>query len=137
MQPNRGIDGSQCDRHRNHRPNQFAGPEQSRPAGRLPQAYVPLHIFHDYNRIIHHQPDGEHNRQQGEQIQRESKNLHQKYRANQRNRDRHKRNQHRPQGSQKEEDHDRHNHQRFGQGLEHLANGLINILCRIIGDPPL
>ena len=101
LKRDRRIDRRERDGHGDDRADQFARAQQGRVQRRQPFADVALDVFHDDNGVIHHQPDGQHDRQQRQQVQREAQNLHQKHRADERNGNRQQRNQHRPQRAEK------------------------------------
>ena len=57
---------------------------------------MPLDVLHHNNRVINHQADREHNRQQSQKIDGETRHQHQENSPNQRNRNGDDRDQHRP-----------------------------------------
>ena len=57
--------------------------------------------------------------------------------ADQRHRDRHHRDQHRAEGAEEEEDDDHHDQQRVAEGLEHLLDGVVDVVGGVVGDAGL
>ncbi len=94
---------------------------------------MPLDVLDHHDRVVHHQPDGEHHCQQRQKVEREPKNLHQKYRTDQRHRDGHHRHQHRAQRAEEEEDHDHHDQQCLEQGLHHFVDRVLNVGRSVVG----
>ena len=52
--------------------DQFACANQRGVDGCFAFADMPLHVFHHHDRIVYHQTDREHDRQQCQQVQREA-----------------------------------------------------------------
>ena len=65
------------------------------------------------------------------------KDLHQEDRADQGYRNGDDRDQHRTEGAEEEEDHHHDDQQRVAKGLEHLLDGVLDIVGRIVGQPGL
>ena len=106
LQADGGIDRRQGDGHGDDRADQFAGAEQGRIERRLALAQVALHVFDHHDGIVHHQTDRKHDGQQGQQVDGKTEDLHQEYRADQRQRDGHHRDKHRAKGTQEQENDD-------------------------------
>jgi hypothetical protein len=102
--------------------------------GLLALVQVPLDVFHHHDRVVDDEADRQHDGQQRQQVDRESGNQHQKHRADQRNRDRHDRDEHGSERTEEQEDHDDHDEQRFGQGPQHFADGVVDVLGRVVRD---
>ncbi len=96
--------------------------------------HMTIHILHHNNRIIDHQPDGQHQREQGQQIDGVTQGLHDKEGTHQRERNRHQWHHHRTPAPQKEEDHHGDNHQRLKQCLDHLLNRAVDEFCTVIDN---
>ena len=60
-----------------------------------------------------------------------------KTRADQRDRDGHHRDQHRAEGAEEEEDDDHDDQQRLAEGLEHLVDGVRDVVGGVVGDAGL
>ena len=81
LHADRRIDCGERDRHRDDRADQFASAADCRLERAEPLVQVSLHIFHDDDRIIHDEPDGKHDGEQREQVQREAEREHEERRA--------------------------------------------------------
>ena len=90
-------------------------------------------VLQHHDGIVHHQTDGQHQRQQREGVDREPKQGHEGKRANQRHRNSHERNDGCPEGAQKHKNHQRHQHHRFQNGLEHSFDGAVNEHRVVVG----
>ncbi len=98
---------------------------------------MPLDVLHHDDGVIHHQPDGKDDGQQGQQVDGEAEDLHQKDGADQRHGNGHHRDEHRAEGAEKEKDDDHDDEQGVAQGLEHLVDGILDIIGGVVGDPGL
>ena len=94
-------------------------------------------VFDDDDGVVDHQADGEHDGQQGQQVDGEAENLHQKDRSDQRQRDRHHRDEDRAQRAEEQENDDDDDQQGVAEGLEDLADGIVDIFGGVVGDPRL
>ena len=88
LETDRRVDRGQRDRHGDDRTDQFARTGQRRLDPGLTQAHMPLDILDDDDRVVHHQPDRQHNREQRQQIEAEAEREHERRRTNQRHRHR-------------------------------------------------
>ena len=102
--------------------------------GRHPIAQMALDIFHHHDGVIDHQTDREHDREEGEEIEREPEDLHEKDPADERDRDRDYRHERGTQRAEKEKDHDHDDEEGFGQGLDDFVDCVVDVLGRVVGD---
>jgi hypothetical protein len=98
---------------------------------------VTRHVLHHHDGVVHHEADGEDDRQQGEEVDGEPEGLHQEDAADKRYRDRHHRDEHRAERAEEEEDDDHDDQQGVAQGLEHFANGAVDIFGGVVGHTRL
>jgi hypothetical protein len=94
-------------------------------------------VLQHHDRVIDHQADGQHQRQQGQRIHRETEHEHDGEGADQRDRDGHQRNQRRPHVAQEEEDDQHHQQDRLADGGEHRLDRAFDEDRRVVGDPRL
>ena len=135
LQADRQIHSRQRDSHRHHRSDEFPRSED-RGVERLHAIrQVALHIFHDHNRIVHHQTDAKDDGQQGEEVHREPRRLHQEYRAENRQGNCQYRNEHRAKRSKEKKNDDDDDQERFDKRLEHLADGIGDVNGRVVAHP--
>ena len=132
LQTDGNIHRRQGHGHGDHRTHQFPGADQRRLFWGAPFPQVPLHVFHHNDGVVHHQPHRQHDGQQGEQVEGEAGQLHQKHGADQRHRNGHHRHQHRAPGAEKQEDDPHHDQQGFHQGADHLANGVVHVFRGVV-----
>jgi len=130
----RGVDRGQRDRHGDDRVDQLPGGVDRRLEGAFPAAQVPLHVLDHDDRVVHHEPDREHDGEQRQQVDGEPGHGHDEDRADERDRDRHDRDEHRAPRPEEEEDDDDDDQQRLGQGLQHLLDGGADVDGRVVGD---
>ena len=79
-------------------------------------------------------PDGENNREQGEQVQRQIRHgQHQEEGADQRQRDRHDGNQDGPERSHEKKDHYGDDRDRLRERLNHVVDGVLNVFRQSYG----
>ena len=135
MQCNRRVNRGERERHRDDRSDQLACAFQCRLHTRQAFAHVPLNIFNNNNRVVYHKSDREHDREQRQQVQRETENLHQEQRADERDRNRHDRYDHGAERSEEQEDHEHHDEQRVDQSFHDFVNGVTDVSGRIVSDP--
>ena len=101
----------------------------------FPGVQMPLDVLHHHDRIVHDESDGEHDRKQCEQVDREAGGEHQERSANQRDRNRHDRNDQRADRAEEQKDHDDDDEQSFSKGREHLVDRVLDVFGRVVGDP--
>ena len=89
-------------------------------------------IFHHHDRVIHHQSDREHDRQQREQVQRETEHLHQEQGSDERNRNRHHWHDDRAEGAEEQKDHDHHDEQCVDQSFYDFVNRIVDVSGRVV-----
>ena len=134
MQRNWSVNGGKCERHRDDRADELASTFQRRIHARHAFAHVTLHIFNNDDRVVHHQSDRKHNRQQRQQIQREPERLHEEHRPDERNRDRHHGHDHGAERPEEQEDHQHYDEQRVDQSLYDFVDRVVDVRGRVIGD---
>ena len=91
-------------------------------------------VFHDDDRVVHHQPNGQYDRQQRQQIEREPENLHEKDGANKRNRNRNDRREHGTPRAQEQKDHEHHDAKRLDQRFEDFVHRVIDVSGGVVGN---
>src|SRR5256886_13148974 len=94
---------------------------------------VTFNVFDDNDGIVDDQPDREHNCQQGEEIEGEPEELHQKQCANERNWNRDNRDKNRSKRSEEEEDYDHHDEQMVDQRFYDFVNGIVDVGGGVVG----
>ncbi len=72
LEADRRIDRGQRDGHRDDRADQLARADERGLDARLALAHVPLDVFDHDDRVIHHQPDRQHDREDRQQVQAEA-----------------------------------------------------------------
>ena len=78
-----------------------------------------VNVFQHHNRVVHHQADGQHQAEQGEDIDSEAKQVQENKRADQGHRNRDKRNQRGAERAQENKDHRNHQQHRFQHRFVH------------------
>ena len=91
-----------------------------------------LNVFNDDNGVVDHQSDRQDDGKQGEQIERETEQLHQEERPNERDRNGNNRHNHRPKRSEEQKDHHHHDEQRIDQSFYHFVDGVVDVGRRIV-----
>ena len=132
LQSDRQVDRRQGDGHGDDRPDQFAGADQGRLHGGFPSADVALDVFQHDDGVVDHEADREDDRQQGEEVHGEPECLHQEDAADQGQRDRHHRDQNRAEGADEEENDDHDDEQRVAERLEHLPDGVRDVVGGVV-----
>src|SRR5258708_3111480 len=94
-------------------------------------------VFDDDNGVIHHETDGQHDGEEREQVQRETKNLHQEARADERDGNGDQWHEHRTHRAEKQKDDDGNDDERFGERVDDFVNRVINVGGRVVGDAAL
>jgi hypothetical protein len=87
-------------------------PRSAASNGRAALAQMALDVLDHDDGVVHHQPDGQHDGEQREQVQREAERLHQEDAADQGHRDGDDRHQRRADRTEEQEDHEDHDQQR-------------------------
>ena len=98
---------------------------------------MPLDVLHHDDRVIHHEPHREHDGEQGEEIDGEAGDQHEEHGADERDRDRDDRDDHSTHRAEEQEDHEDDDQQRLTQRLEHLVDGVLDVLGRVVRNPRL
>ena len=133
-QRDRRVHRREGDGHRDDGADQLARAGARRRQRRHARAHVPLDVLHDHDGVVDHEADGEHDGQQGEQVDGESEELHQRHGADQRDRYGDHRDQDRAQRAKEEEDDQHDDEQGLGQGVLHLAHGVLDVIGAVVGD---
>ena len=77
LEPDGHIDGDQHHRHRQNRAAEFARRDQRRLQRRFALlGHVPVDVFDDNDRVVDHQTDGKHQREQSQQVDRIAQRQH-------------------------------------------------------------
>ena len=134
LQSDRRVNGRERDRHGDDRTDQFARAHQGRVHARHAFAHMSLDVFDHDDGVIDDQSDREHDREQREQVECETKHLHEKQRADQRNRNRHDRHDHRTNGAEEQKDHDHHDEQRVDQSFYDFVDRVVDVGGGVVGD---
>ena len=131
------IDRDQHHGHRQNRAAQFARRHQRCLHRRLAfVAHVAVHVLDHDDGVIHHQADRQHQREQGQQVDRVTQGQHDEEGADQRQRHRNHRHQHGAETAQKQEDHHGDDQQRLDQGLDDLDDGGVDEGRGVVDDLP-
>src|SRR5690606_4799006 len=125
-QTNRGIDGSQRQRHGDYRTSHFTRAQQGGHHGRTPGSNMTVYVFNHYNRVVHDQTNSQHHGQQGQQVDAEAKGQHQGRGPQHGQGNGGQGNQHAAERTQAHVNHQHHDNHGFGQGLEYLINRGLN-----------
>ena len=83
------VDCRQHDGGGNNRSNEFPGTDQRGLYRRFSHAQMAFDIFYHDDGVVDHQPDGQYDGKQCQQVDAESENLHEKQATDQRQRDGH------------------------------------------------
>ena len=126
----RRIDGHEGQRHRDHRETDFLHADEGCLARRHAVFDVAINVFEHDDGVVDHQTDREHQREQGQRVDREPQRIHQGASADQRNRNRHQRHDGRAQIAQEKQNHQGHQH----HGLEDRR---IHVLDRLVDEDGL
>ncbi len=130
----RRVDRGQGQGHRDHRAGDLARPDQRRLRRGAALLDVAVDVFDDHDRVVDDEPDRQHHRQQGQQVEAEAQGRHQGPGADQRQRDRDDRDHHRAQAAEEQKDHDDDDADRHGQRELDLVDRGLDELRRIVGD---
>src|SRR5690606_4928302 len=125
-QTNRGIDGSQRQRHGDYRTSHFTRAQQGGHHGRTPGSNMTVYVFNHYNRVVHDQTNSQHHGQQGQQVDAEAKGQHQGRGPQHGQGNGGQGNQHAAERTQAHVNHQHHDNHGFGQGLQYLINRGLN-----------
>ena len=93
-----------------------------------------LDIFHHDDGIIDHNSHAQHDGQEGEQIDGEAKNLHEKNGSNERNRNGNHRHEHGTQGAQEKKNDDYDDEEGLAERLYDLLDRVFDINGAVVGD---
>ena len=104
---------------------------------RLAQLELTLHVLDDDDRVVHDQPDRQHQPAQRQRIDREAEGRHQRKRGHQRDRDRDHRDDRRPEPLEEDEHDDHDQHERLDQRVLDLLDVLVDVPRRVVDDPIL
>ena len=93
-----------------------------------------MHCFDHHDGIVDHDPDGQHQRKQRDQVERNAEILHENKGSDQRNRYRNGRYQRRPPVAKKKEDHQSDQYKSFHERVHHLLHRSVKKFGDIIAD---
>ena len=128
------VNGGERDGHGDDRQRDLVGAPDRRIERRHALLDVAVDVLHHHNRVVDHETDAEHERQQREQIDRIAERHQRDHHADQRKRDGDDRNEGRAQIAEEQENHHDHDRRRFGERLGHLVNRGADEGRRIVGD---
>ena len=131
------VNGCEGERHGDHRSDEFARTEQRGVERFEPLPQVAFDIFDDDNRIVHDETDRKNDGQKSQQINRETKNLHEKQTTNERNRNRENGYNDRAHRTEEKKNHDHHDQQRINERRGNFVNGVADVFGRIVTDAGL
>ena len=95
-----------------------------RPIGReVLLGHLGMHRLDHHDRVVHHDPDRQHQREERDQVDRQAEHQHEEERPDQGDRDRQGRDQRGTPVPEEQEDHQGHQHEGLEQGVEHLLDG--------------
>ena len=130
----RCVHGGERDRHRHHRKADLLRPLEGGRDRLHTLLDVAIDVLQHDDGIVHHQADRQHQREQGQRVDREAEHQHERERAHQRHRNRHQRHQHCAPVTQEEQAHRRHQQHRLPDGGEHRIDGALDEHRAVIGD---
>ncbi|MNO65045.1 hypothetical protein D3C76_557850 [compost metagenome] len=100
----------------------------------LLRAHHTLDVLQHHDGIVHHDTNGQHQAEQGQQVDGEAQRIHPGEGADQRNRNRQDRDQRGADVLQEQEDHQHHQDQRLDEGVDHLLDGHLHEHRGVVGD---
>ncbi len=130
----RRIDGRERDRHRHDRQRDLVRAPDRGVERRHPLLDVAIDVLDHDDRVVDDKADAEHQRQQGQKIDRIAERQQRDHHADQRQRNGDDRNEGRAQVAEKQEDDDDDDRRRFGQRLGDLVDRGADELGRVVGD---
>ena len=130
----RRIDRGERDGHGDDRIEDLARADQRRIERPHALLDMPVDVLDHDDGVVHHQPDGEHEREQRHQIDRVAERREQGEHADQRQRDGDDRDDGRPEIAEEQEDHHDDDDRRFAERLHHLPQRGANEVGGIIRD---
>ena len=95
---------------------------------------MPMHVLDDDDRVVDHEADSQHHRQQRQQIDRKPHEQHEKAAADQRQRHSQTGHDGRAHRSERQVNHEQYDEQCFAQGLEHFLDRIFDVLARVVRD---
>ncbi len=128
------IDRGKRDRHRNHRRGDLVRALQGRVARGHPLFHVAIDIFNDDDRVVHDETDRQHEREQGQEVQRIAKREKNCHHADERKRNGHDRDNRRAQIAEEKENHHDDDQRRFAKRLFDFSDRGTDEFRRVIGD---
>src|SRR4051794_1401938 len=93
-----------------------------------------MHRLDHHDRVVHHDPDRQHQREERDQVDREAEQQHEEEGPDQRDRDRQGRDQRGTPIAEEQEDHQGHQHEGLEQGVEYLLDGGLQERGDVVGD---
>ena len=134
LERDRRVDRRQGDGHGDDRRHELPRGVDRGLERRFPHVQVPLDVLDHDDGVVDDETDGQHDRQQSEEVDREAEEQHQQHRADERDRDGDDGNEHAPHGAEEEEDDDDDDDQRLGERLEHLVDRGLDVLRGVVRD---
>ena len=130
----RRIHGHQRECHGNDGEADFLGTLDGGREWIEPLFDVPVDVLQHHDGIVHHQPNRQHQRQQGKRVDGKAGQGHQRKSAHQTHRNGDDGNDGRAQGAQEHKNHQRHQHHRLGNGLVHALDRAVDEHRVVVGD---
>ena len=96
--------------------------------------HLGMHRFDHHDRVVHHDADRQHQREERDQVDRHAEQLHEKEGPDQRYRNRQGRDQRGTPISEEQEDHQRDQHEGLEQGVEHLLDRGLQEAGNVVAD---
>ena len=134
LESDRHVHRDQHDGHRDNRPRQFSRRHQRCLAWRQALLDMSIDVFDHDDGVIHDQSDGKYQRQQGQQIDRESERQHHRECADQRQRNRNQRDQDRTRRTEEREHDKGHDQQGFEQRVFDFGDRAVDELGSVVDD---
>ena len=126
--------GRQGERHRHHGKRDLARALQSRLERCQTFLDVAEDVLQHHDGVVHHQADGQHERQQREGVDAEARKGHERKHANQADGNRDQRDDRSPQCAQEQEHHQGHQRHGLGRGLVDRLDGAVDEHRVVVGD---
>ncbi len=137
LDADRRVHGRERDRHRDDRPDELPRRLDRGVEGTFPEVQVPFDVLDHDDRVVHDEPDGEHDREERQEVDREAGDEHEKDGADERDRNRDDGDEDGAERPQEQEDDDDDDEERLGERLEDLVDRVLDVLRRVVGDPDL
>ena len=106
-----------------------------RPIGReVLLVHLGMHRFDHHDRVVHHDADRQHQREERDQVDRDAEQQQEKEGPDQRYRNRQGRDQRGTPIPEEQKDHQRHQHEGLEQGVEHLLDRGLQEAGNVVAD---